>query len=279
MIRTHLSRAFQARDFALLDAVLLAVRWQGPLTEAKRQAVLTSVLGGLELQGPRRELLAKRLEQDAGKPGPLKDEAFFASLRERLLDPRNRLLAFGLALQAATADEEHPGQAERLLSIIPRELGLVPSQVRDMRRGLAGGVSPAELAAEPAPLRHARVLETVLLSAGLEVHLSEAEVAALYRSREDALQLQELAKQLLRRVAFGSQVEHSLEAMHRQLAELALAPASLAQRREAWLLAVRFSHAIGGGPAQEVLLDLLAELLHIGDPAAVRASAPASART
>ncbi|RKH58098.1 hypothetical protein [Corallococcus aberystwythensis] len=245
MIRTDILKACEARDSALFDVALLA----------------------------------ERLSRTPRGQGALEGEALYASLRARLPEGPNRLLAFGLALRTATADSGHPGAAELPLAQLSRELGLTPAQVRDMRRGLADGVSPLVLAAEPASLLHARVLEAVLLTAGLEVRLTEAEVTALGRAQEDMAHLRELAGQLLCRNAFGAQAAWPLDSLRQQLTALALAPSTLVHRQEAWRLAVRFSHAIGQDLAQQLVLDLMRELLHVDAMECPRPTAPASSRT
>ncbi|MBN9685866.1 MULTISPECIES: hypothetical protein [unclassified Corallococcus] len=275
MIRTHISEACEARDLALLDAVLFVVQAKGPVTPAKQLEAWRGVLGDPEVNDPRRELLAHRLARRTG--APLEGDALFASLRVRLPDTSNRLLAYGLALRAAHGGRQGPAQLP--LAQLCRELGLTPAQARDMRLGIQDGMSPVALAAEPAHPRHARVLEAVLLAAGLEVHLTEAETLALEASREDAPFLQELTGQLLRRIAFGSQVVSPLEALCQRLTDIALAPATLAQRWGLLRLAYCFSHAVGHDLGQQLLLDLLQELLHLGTVEAARATAPESART
>lgn len=106
---------------------------------------------------------------------------------------------------------------------------------------------------------NARALEVVLFAAGMDACLSEAEVTALSRAQGDEPHFQEVAKQQLRRLAFGSQVDRPLEAIHWQLEELASIPVSFEQRREAWLLAVRFAHAIGRDVLQDLVLSLMRE--------------------
>ncbi|WP_223645725.1 hypothetical protein [Corallococcus sp. EGB] len=277
MIRTHISEACDARDLALLDAVLFVIQAKEPPTPARQLEAWHRVLGDPEVRDPRRELLAARLARRAA--APVEGDTLFASLRVRLPDTPNRLLAYGLALKAATAHGGHPGPVQLSLALLSRELGLTPAQARDMRLGILDGVSPVALAAEPAHPRRARVLEAVLLAAGLEAHLTEAETLALDASREDAPLLQELSGQLLRRIAFGSQVASPLDALCRQLTDLALAPATLAQRWDTLRLASCFSHAVGHDLGQQLLLDLLQELLPLGAVAAARATARESART
>ncbi|NNB88727.1 hypothetical protein HJC10_18935 [Corallococcus exiguus] len=277
MIRTHISEACEARDLALLDAVLFVTRTKGPLTQAKQREAWRGVLGDPEVLDPRRELLADRLARRTGSS--LEGDALFSSLRVRLPDVPNRLLAYGLALRAATAHGGHPGPVRLPLAQLCRELGLTQAQARDMRLGLLDGMSPVALAAESAHPRHARVLETVLLAAGLEAHLTEAETLALDASREDTPVLLELTGQLLRRIAFGSHVASPLEALCQRLTDIALAPATLAQRWDTLRLAYCFSHAVGHDLGQQLLLDLLQELLHLGTVEAARATARESART
>jgi hypothetical protein len=278
MIRTHISEACEARDLALLDAVLFVTRAKGPLTLTKRHEAWRGVLGDPEVLDPRRELLAERMPRRAATS--LEGDAFFASLRMRLPDAPNRLLAYGLALRAATPHGgARQGPAQLPLAQLCRELGLTPMQARDMRLGILDGMSPVALAAEPAHPRHARVLEAVLLAVGLEAHLTEAETLALEASREDAPLLEELTGQLLRRIAFGSQVASPLEALCQRLTDIALAPATLAQRWGTLRLASCFSHALGRDLGQQLLLDLLQELLHLGTVEAALATARGSART
>jgi hypothetical protein len=277
MIRTHITATCEARDLALLDAVLFITQARTSLTRAKRQEAWRGVLDDPEFQDPRRELLVERM---AHRAPPLREgDDLFASMRVRLPDPANRMLAFGLALKAATANGGLQGPAELPLALLCRELGLTPAQARHMRWGILDGVSPIALAAEPAHLRHARVLEAVLLSSGLEVHLTEAETVALEGAREDGVHLKELTGQLLCRSAFGSQVASPLEALCQPLTDLALAPATLAQRWDSLRLAFCFSHALGQDLGQQLLLDLLQELLHLGTVEAARATARGSAHT
>ncbi|MBZ4415751.1 hypothetical protein [Myxococcus sp. RHSTA-1-4] len=265
MIRTRIFRVRRERDDALLEAMLLAAQVREPIADDALRVLLAPLLDEPELQGERPEVLLERLRHCARRLSQASDEDIFSSLRGRLPDPRNRLLAYGLAMKAASSDDKQLDLAARFLARLQVELGVTSSQVKEMVLQLAGGASPFKAAAEPPAHLHQRVLEMVLLAVGLEATLTEAEVAALAGSQEDEVRFRELVDQQLRRLAFGSEAELPALSVPRQLEALALAPASATHRREAWLLAARFSLAIGRDLTLELLLDLMGELLGVDD--------------
>ncbi|KFA87965.1 hypothetical protein [Archangium violaceum] len=261
MIRTQIFKVREERDTALLELMLLAVHVDGRVAESSVHAVLRHVRESPEFQGESPEVLEGRLRRSAATMASASDEAIFASLRQRLPDERNRLLAYGLAAKVIVSEAELPNPSEvHQLSRLQLGLEVSPSQARAMLSGLAEGTSPTEVASEPSDLLSARVLELVLLSVGLDACLSPAEIHALNEAREDLPQLWKLGGQMLRRRVFGCQLEAPLEAVQRQLEGLAIVPSTLASRREALRLAVRFSEAIGHGLPQELLLCFVQEL-------------------
>ncbi|PTL83723.1 TerB family tellurite resistance protein [Vitiosangium sp. GDMCC 1.1324] len=267
MIRTQVLKVRQERNAALVEAMLLAAQVDGRVAEAEMRTVLRHALECPELQGERPEFLVDRLERGVEALASMGDEALFVSLRRRLPDAHNRLLAFGLAAKVVFENVGSQGPDAQLLSRLQQGLDVPPPQARAMVSGLAEGVSPTEVAAEPSTRLGARVLELVLLSVGLDASLSSAEVNALHEAQEDPQQMRELCGQLLRRLAFGSQVEAPLAAVRRQLEELALVPSTVTPRREALRLAVRFSEALGHGWSQELLLGFVQELFGLTDEA------------
>lgn len=275
MMRTRILKARRERDDALLDAVLLAAQVREPLDDGAPRALLAPLLDEPYFEGTSPEALLERLRQRARWLSQASDPDIFASLRVRLPEARSRLWAYGLAMKAAALDEKRLDLAARFLARLQLELDVSSSEGKEMVLQLAGGASPFQAAAEPPVRLHQRVLETVLLGAGLEASLTEAEVAALAGAQEDAARFQELVGQQLHRLAFGSTPEEPMGAVSRQLEALALTPASVTQRREAWLLAARFCLALGRDLAMELLLDVMGELLGVdeeaGGPGAARA--------
>lgn len=275
MMRTRILKARRERDEALLDAVLLAAQGREPLTEDELRALRVPLLDEPVLQDASPEALVARLRRCAVRLSRASDADIFSSLRARLPDARNRLWAYGLAMKVAASDDQRLDPAARFLARLQLELNVSSSQGQEMVLQLAGGASPFQAAAEPPARLHQRVLETVLLAAGLEVSLTEAEVAALAGAQEDVARFQELVGQQLQRLAFGSTPEQPLRAVSRQLEALVLAPASATQRREAWRLAARFCQALGRDLALELLLDVMGELLGVdeeaGGPGAAKA--------
>lgn len=266
MLRTHVLNMRQARDTALLEASLWAAQGEGRPSESALRGVLNHLLDSPGFRGERPELLMDRLWRSAETLAPSGAEALFESLRQRLPDARNRLLAFGLMARVLVKEPALPEPDEvHLLSRFQRELGVLPLQARAMLSGLANGESPTEVASEPPTRLDARVLELMLLSEGLDACLSAAEVAALHEAREDPSQMRELCGQLLRRLAFGGAVESPHEAMRRHLEQLALVPSTLPPRREALRLGARFCEALGYNWSQELLLGFVQELFGLTD--------------
>jgi hypothetical protein len=263
MIRTKILRTRRERNRALLEAMLLATQEGGALTEGELRGVLGTALQVPELRSERPEVLEEWLRRGSGRLLQPGRERLFSSLRARLPDPHNRLLAYGLAVKVSPAGAQR--QEEGLLSRLQEELGVTALQARQLCSDLAGGASPSALAAEPAARMHARALETVLVVAGLDASLSDAEVAALQGAQMDEQGFMELVQQQLRRVAFGTLAEDPMAAVHRQLEVLALMPAPVAQRREVWLLASRFSNSMGRSLLQELVLALMQELLGLDE--------------
>jgi hypothetical protein len=267
MMRTRILKARRERDDALLDAMLLAAQVREPLDEDELRALLPPLRDEPYFQDASSEALLEQLRRCARRLSLASDPDLFASLRARLPDARNRLWAYGLAMKAAASDDKRLDLAARFLARLQLELDVSSSQGKEMVLQLAAGASPFQAAAEPTPRLHQRMLETVLLGAGLEASLTEAEVAALAGAQEDAARFQELVGQQLHRLAFGSTPEEPMGAVSRQLEALALTPASITQRREAWLLAARFCLALGRDLAMELLLDVMGELLGVDEEA------------
>lgn len=266
MIRTHVLKVLEERNTALLEAMLLAVHGNGHVADPELHTVLRHVLDSPEFQGEPPEQLAGRLRRIAESLTLADDEALFASLRRRLPDARNRLLAYGLAARVAIEDVRLLDSDEvQRVSRIQQGLAVSPAQARALLSGLAEGASPTEVASEPPNRLGARLLELVLLSEGLDACLSPEEVTALHVAQEDPPLLRELCGQLLRRLAFGCQVDASPAAVRRHLEELALVPSTLASRGDALRLAVRFCGAVGHGWPQELLLCFVQELFGLTD--------------
>src|SRR4051794_6248538 len=116
MAREQAVAARKERNAALVETMLLAAMADGRVTQLEMRTLLTRVIERPEFEGTRAEELNALVEHSAQRLSRAKDlEEILRSLRERLPDHKNRMLAFGLAAAVAFADQ----RATRL------ELGLL----------------------------------------------------------------------------------------------------------------------------------------------------------
>src|SRR3954467_8701331 len=93
------------RNSALVEAMVLAASADGSIAQKEMETLIRRVIERPEFEGTKPEELNALIEGSAKKLSSAKKlEDVLASLRERLPDHKNRLLAFGLASAVALAD-------------------------------------------------------------------------------------------------------------------------------------------------------------------------------
>src|SRR5919106_4478419 len=105
MPTAELMNARRDRNAALVEAMLLAAIADGKVSQAEMQTLLRRVIERPEFEGTRPDDLNALVEQSVSRLAAASDlEEILGSLRQRLPDHRNRMLAFGLAAAVAFAD-------------------------------------------------------------------------------------------------------------------------------------------------------------------------------
>ena len=199
--------------------------------------------------------------QRLSKAGSL--EEVLGSLRERLPDHKNRVLAFGLAAAVALADRRATRTELGLLKTFQAALGISEEEVAQVVDVIEKGGSLAEALGEPLERLYAEVM--VLVSAA-DGHLHEPEARALVESfASDPLFHQVSAD---RAQAFVSEAVGALvaEGLPQRLQVLAQGLSTHPQRLRAFRLATKIAHA-GGPPSasEQRILDLLQASFGLAD--------------
>ena len=114
MARELAVAARRERNAALIEAMLLAAIADGNVTQLEMETLLRRVIERPEFEGTRPEELDALVQISVQKLSHAQDlNEVMASMRERLPDHRNRMLAFGLAAAIAFADR-NATRAERM---------------------------------------------------------------------------------------------------------------------------------------------------------------------
>ncbi|HZA49436.1 MAG TPA: tellurite resistance TerB family protein, partial [Myxococcaceae bacterium] len=177
MPRAEVMKARQERNAALVEAMLLAAMADGKVSQAEMQTLLRRVLERPEFEGTRADDLNTLVEQSVSRLAAAKDlEEILGSLRQRLPDHRNRMLAFGLAAAVAFADQRASRAELGLLKTFQAALGIAETEVAQIVDVIENGGSLAEALGEPLERLYAEVM--VLISSA-DGKLNDGETRAL----------------------------------------------------------------------------------------------------
>jgi uncharacterized tellurite resistance protein B-like protein len=180
MAREQALNARKQRNAALVEAMLLAAMADGSVSQLEIRALLRRVIERPEFEGTRPEELNALVESSAQRLSQAKDlQEILASLRTRLPDHKNRMLAFGLAAAVAFADQRATRMELGLLKTIQAALGISEDEVAQIIDIIEQGGSLSEALGEPLERLYAEVMVMVSAADG---HLREAEARALVKS-------------------------------------------------------------------------------------------------
>lgn len=253
-----------ARNTALIEAMLLAASADGDLSQVELQALLRRVVERPEFEGTKPGELKAQIELAAlslSKAKKLDD--VLASLRARLPDHRNRLLAFGLAAAVAFSDRRASREELGLLKTFQAALGVSENEVAEIISVIEAGGSLAESLGEPLERLYAEVMVWVSLADG---DLSGSELEALLESLAgDPVFLDvspQKAQQYLREAAQAL----ATEGLSQRLVVLAHGLTTHAQRVKAYSLAARVGLSRRGHrPSEDKVLEILQATLGLAD--------------
>jgi len=265
MPREQAVKARKERNAALVEVMLLSAMADGRVSQLEMQTLLRRVIERPEFEGTRPEELNALVESSAQRLSKAHDlEEILASLRVRLPDHKNRMLAFGLAASVAFSDHRATRAELGLLKTFQAALGISEDEVAEIIDVIEGGGSLAEALGEPLERLYAEVM--VLVSAA-DGHLKEAEARALVESFASDPLFHNVSPE--RAQAFVSEAVSALvaEGLPQRLQVMAHGLTSHAQRLKAYQLATKIAHAGGQEPslAEQRILSMLQATFGLAD--------------
>ncbi|WP_037583007.1 TerB family tellurite resistance protein [Stigmatella aurantiaca] len=269
MPREQALTARKQRNAALIETMLLAAIADGSVSQREMQTLLRRVIERPEFEGTSADELNALVENSALRLSEATDlQAVLASLRSRLPDHKNRMLAFGLAAAVAFADQRATKLELGLLKTIQAALGISEDEVAQIIDIIEKGGSLSEALGEPLERLYAEVM--VLVSAA-DGKLREAEARALVESLAADPIFQEVSPE--RAQGFVGEAVSALatEGLPRRLQVLAHGLTTHSQRMKAYRLATKIAHASGqASPAEQRLLELLQATFGLADDEVAR---------
>lgn len=252
------------RNSALIEVMLLAAVADGTVSDAELQMLLKRIIERPEFEGTRPEEINRLVQSCLKSLASAKSiEQVLASLRERLPDHKNRMLAFGLAAAVGFADQRASRAELGLLKTIQAGLGISEDEVSRIVDAVEKGDSLAEALGEPAERFYAEVM--VLLSA-TDGRIKDAEAHALVESFAADPVFKNVDPQ--RAQEFISEAVSALatEGLPERIRALAHGLSTHAQRLKAFGLAMRIANASGHASGTELkLLELLQATFGLAD--------------
>lgn len=268
MARDQALRARQERNAALIETMLLAAIADGHVTQKEMQTLLGRVIERPEFEGTRPEELNALVERSAQRLAaePSMD-AVLQSLRERLPDHKNRMLAFGLAAAVCFADQRASRVELGLLKTIQAALGISEDEVATIIDVIEQGGSLAEALGEPLERLYAEVMVLVTAADG-KVRPEEAH--ALVGSLASDPVFTNVSVE--RAQAFVTEAVTALatQGLPQRLTVLARGLTTHAQRTRAYRLAAHIAKAGGPSAMEAKILDLLQVTFGLADDEAER---------
>jgi tellurite resistance protein len=253
------------RNAALIEAMLLAASADGRVEPRELQILIARVIERPEFEGTDAEALnalveasAKRLSEAA------KLEDVLTSLRERLPEHRNRLLAFGLAASVAFADRKASREELGLLKTIQSALGISEAEVQRVVETVQRGESLAEVLGDPPELLFT---ETMVIVGAADGVVRESELMTMFENLAGDPVFRDVSRAAAETALRTAITNVANEGVPRRLAALARGLTTRGQRKKAFQLAVRVANAGESGPGKAELevLELLQSTFGLAD--------------
>lgn len=247
MARDGIEKSKHDLRTALLDAMMLAASADGHLTNQELEQLIARAVERSEFEGTRDGELKTLVEASAARLASAPSlEQVLASLRERLGDHRNRLLAFSLACAVALADSAAKREELGLLKTMQAALGISEDEVLRVFETVQRGGSLDEVVGEPVERAYAEVMVMVSASDGaVEGQELEAMLEAMAGDPVFHGISVEVAERSLREAAQAL----ARQGVPARLGALSRSLAAHVQRTKAYSLAARVAWA-EGAPAE-----------------------------
>ncbi len=271
MQREMAASARLERNAALMDAMILGATADGHVSKLEKDALLRRVGERPEFEGTKIEELKDLIESSVFRLSKTqKLEDVLASLRARLPDHKNRLLAFGLATAVALADQRATKQEMGLLKTLQAALGISEDEVTRIIEVVEAGASLSEALGEPPESLFAEVMVLASVADGvLEAPEADAVVELL---AGDPIFAQVNAVEA-RRIVRDSLLHLKEQGLPARLAVLARGLTTHKQRIKAFTLAARVVDASGHEPSKRTskMLGLLQATFGLADDEVAKA--------
>jgi tellurite resistance protein len=264
MSRELAVQARENRNAALIEIMLLSAMADGEVTQLEIQSMLRRVLERPEFEGTRAEELNLLVEKSVERLASAKDlPAILKSLRDRLPDHKNRMLAFGLAAAIAFADQRATRSELGLLKTFQAALGISEDEVAQIIDVLEKGGSLSEALGDPLERLYAEVMVLVTAADG---ELKEPESRALVESFASDPLFEDVGPERAQAFVSDAVAALSTQGLPSRLQTLAHGLSTHPQRLRAFRLAMKIANASGSPSAGELrILDLLQATFGIAD--------------
>ncbi|MGE6758058.1 TerB family tellurite resistance protein [Corallococcus interemptor] len=269
MAREQAVKARKERNAALVEAMLLAAMADGSVSQREMQTLLARVLERPEFEGTQSGELNLLVETSAVRLAEARNlEEVLSSLRRRLPDHKNRMLAFGLAAAVALADQRATRSELGLLKTFQAALGISEDEVAQIIDVIEQGGSLSEALGEPLERLFAEVMVLVLAADG---QLKEAEARAMVESFAADPLFQNVSPERAQGFVSESVAALATDGLPQRLQVLAHGLATHSQRVKAYQLATKIAHASGRtSHAEQRILDLLQATFGLADDEVAR---------
>jgi uncharacterized tellurite resistance protein B-like protein len=263
-------KARKERNAALVEMMLLAAMADGRVSQMEMQTLLRRVIERPEFEGTRPDELNALVESSAQRLAQAHDlEEILASLRSRLPDHKNRMLAFGLAAAVAFADQRATRAELGLLKTFQAALGISEDEVAQIVDVIENGGSLAEALGEPLERLYAEVMVLVSAADG-QLHTPEAR--ALVESFASDPVFHNVSPERAQSFVSDAVAALSEEGLSQRMQVLAHGLTTHSQRLKAYRLATKIAHASGQVPsvAEQRILNLLQVTFGLADDEVAR---------
>ncbi len=270
MPRDQALKARKDRNAALVECMLLAAMADGKVSDVELRTLLRRVIERPEFEGTRADELNHLVEASVKKLAGARDlEQILASLRDRLPDHKNRMLAFGLAAAVGFADQRASRAELGLLKTFQAALGISEDEVVQIIDVIEKGGSLSEALGEPLEQLYAEVMVLVTAADG---RVKEPEARALVESFASDPAFADVSPERAQSFVSDSVASLVSEGLPSRLTHLARGLTTHQQRLRAFRLALRVAQASGrASPPETRMLDLLQATFGLADDEVARA--------
>lgn len=260
--------ARNSRKSALVEAMVMAAVADGTIVAREMETLIRRIVERPEFEGTRPEELNALIEGSAKKLSTAKNlDAVLKSLRERLPDHKNRLLAFGLATSVALADRKASRANLGLLKTFQMGLGISEEEVQTIFTAVEANEPLNQVLGEPKERLYAEVMVLISIADG---KVSPKEANAIVEALAGDPVFREVSMDRAQLFVRDAMQSLSVDGMQQRLVVMANSLNTHAQRHKAYELAAKVAKAGGNRSSEVHLLELLQATFGLADDEVAR---------